>query len=119
MLNNGIKILLTFVFMAQRDVIELVKKYVRLLNKEGLLISKSFLYGSYAHNSSTPESDIDILLVSEIFDTAGIEAKTKAWLIADKVDYRIEPYSVGLKSYIREESIMADIAEKTGIEIVV
>ena len=51
--------------MAKRAIIELIKSYIDLLNREGFSIEKTFLYGSYLDNTQSEDSDIDILLVSK------------------------------------------------------
>ena len=62
----------------------------------GIPIEKAFLYGSYATNQARSDSDIDVLIVSKIFDSHDDEANIKAWSITRKVDSRIEPYTIGL-----------------------
>ena len=70
--------------MAQGDVIRLLQLYVRLLNEAGLKIQKAFLYGSFARNDAKADSDIDVMLVSDNFDSNDVKIKAKALKIASQ-----------------------------------
>ncbi|MFH0865738.1 MAG: nucleotidyltransferase domain-containing protein [Bacteroidota bacterium] len=54
--------------MSQKQVINILKKYIALLNASGIPVHTAFLYGSYRNNNATKDSDIDILVVSESFE---------------------------------------------------
>ena len=104
--------------MAQSEVIELIKKYCTLLNISGIPIEKAFLYGSYARGEATDNSDIDIMLVSSVFDSSNADAGIKTWSLVRKIDSRIEPYTVGLQRYLSDDvSPLLQIVKKEGIEI--
>ena len=104
--------------MSQREATEIVRQYVKLLNKSGLSIYKAFIYGSYATNKASDESDIDVLLVSKVFDEPGIGAKTQIWALTREVDTRIEPYAVGIKKFLSDDiSPLLSIVKREGIEI--
>jgi len=104
--------------MAQSDVIKLLQLYIRLLNEAGLKIQKAFLYGSFARNEARVDSDIDVMLVSENFDSNDIKIKAKAWQLTRKVDLRIEPFTIGSKRFFSDDdSALVDQVKKEGIEI--
>jgi predicted nucleotidyltransferase len=104
--------------MAQSEIIKLLQSYVLLLNEAGLKIQKAFLYGSFARNEARPDSDIDVMLVSENFDHFDIKAKAKAWQLTRKVDLRIEPFTIGIKRFFSDDdSALVDQVKKEGIEI--
>jgi len=104
--------------MAQREVIEILKQYCSLLNTSGIPIERAFLYGSYAKNEAHKDSDIDILLVSKLFDCDDDELKIKAWSFTRKVDTRIEPYTVGLSHFLKDDaSPLLQQIKLDGIEI--
>jgi hypothetical protein len=48
-------------------VIHSIKKYVQALTEGGVRVQQIFLYGSQAKNTAHPDSDIDIIVVSEDF----------------------------------------------------
>ena len=51
--------------MATETVIELLQKYLLILKNEGINVDKAFLFGSYANNTQSDESDIDLMIISE------------------------------------------------------
>ena len=49
------------------EVLGGIKKYVHALQEKGVRVQQVFLYGSYAKNRAHPDSDIDVIIVSEDF----------------------------------------------------
>ena len=104
--------------MSQADVINIVRAYLLVLKQAGLHIDKAYLYGSYARNEATDHSDIDVMLVSSQFDTDDDYVLSKPWLFTKKVDFRIEPISIGLKRFNNDNiSPIIEEIRQTGIEI--
>ncbi|MEK6790252.1 MAG: nucleotidyltransferase domain-containing protein [Deltaproteobacteria bacterium] len=54
--------------MAEDRIIEAVNFLEKRLEKAGINVSKIILFGSHAKGASTPESDIDIIIVSDDFN---------------------------------------------------
>jgi predicted nucleotidyltransferase len=108
----------TYTAMADTKIISVVKKYMQALNNNGINIEHAFLYGSYARGEATAESDIDVLLVSDYFDTADIYKFSKPWTIAADIDYRIEPVSIASSRFQNDESspLIATVKQE-GVEI--
>jgi uncharacterized protein len=105
--------------MVNREIIELLKQYIILLNAEGISVSQAYLYGSYAAGTATDESDIDLLIVSDKVDENDDKAIGKAWRLTRKVSTRIEPYIIGLKNFSSQNvSPLVDTVKKKGIIIV-
>ena len=104
--------------MSQKDAIKLVNKYLTNLEKAGILVQKAFLYGSYARNTATENSDIDVLLISDIFENGSMEIKSLPWSLALREDFRIEPYAVGSKTFRNDDvNPLIQIVKKEGIEL--
>lgn len=104
--------------MSQSEVIILVKRYLDTLNQAGIPIAMAYLYGSYARDEASQDSDIDLLLVSSLFDTNDDIILSKPWLYTTQVDSRIEPYSVGLKRFQTDQvSQLLEIIRREGIRI--
>ncbi|MFH0865524.1 MAG: nucleotidyltransferase domain-containing protein [Bacteroidota bacterium] len=104
--------------MSQKQVINILKKYIALLNMSGIPVHKAYLYGSYRNNNATENSDIDILVVSASFDNND-KIRAKAWLLTEQVDARIEPYTIGLKKFLKDDvSPLLNIIREEGLEIV-
>ncbi|OFY50754.1 MAG: hypothetical protein A2W85_18325 [Bacteroidetes bacterium GWF2_41_31] len=101
--------------MVKREIVEILKKYIFVLRSEGITIDKAYLYGSYLSNTSTDESDIDIMIVTENEDDY---LNGKIWSLTRKVNSKIEPYLVGkLRFNNSEDSPLIDLVKRTGLEI--
>lgn len=104
--------------MLQKDAINIVRQYVNNLNNGGIVILKAYLFGSYARNQANENSDIDVLLVSETFDTDDDLVLSKPWSPKYRFDYRIEPVAVGLQRFNSDDiSLILEIVKNEGIEI--
>lgn len=102
--------------MARTAIIEKVNRYLLLLKENGINIDKAFLYGSFAKGEDNANSDIDVLLVSKMFDSSNDKAVGIAWKITRQVDPRIEPYLIGLKKFNNDEiSPLLQIIKREGI----
>lgn len=105
--------------MVNAEIIEMLKRYVMLLNAEGFSVSKAYLYGSYATGTATDESDIDVLIVSDKVDENNDKAIGKAWRLTRKVSTRIEPYIIGVKNFNSiNASPLVDLVKEKGILVV-
>lgn len=101
--------------MANREIIEILKKYITVLRSEGITIDKAYLYGSYLSNTATEDSDIDIMIVTENEDDY---LTGKVWSLTKKVNSKIEPYLVGKNRFINNyNSPLIDLVKRTGLEI--
>jgi len=104
--------------MSQKEAIKKIKEYLLILKQAGIPIQKSFLYGSYARNDANEDSDIDVMLVSDIFDTTDDYIIAKPWRYTDQVDYRIEPYSISMKRLLNDDvTPLIEIVRREGLEI--
>ncbi len=104
--------------MAKREVIKAVRRYLEILQQEGINIEKAILYGSHAKGTAQEDSDIDLMLVSPMFDQRNIWLLGKAWSLTKRADVRIEPFMVGSRQFSEDTmSPLLDIVKKEGIEI--
>lgn len=104
--------------MAKAEVIELLKKYILLLNSNGISVYKAFLFGSYSTNTATDTSDIDVMIVSEKYDESDDEAVGKIWKLTRLVSTKIEPFLIGKNKFISDEnSPLIEQVKKLGIEL--
>ena len=104
--------------MLQQNALNIARQYVANLNKAGITIYKAYLFGSYARNQAQESSDIDILLVSDAFDTDDDVILSKPWSPKIRNDYRIEPVAIGKKRFQTEDnSIMLEVVRQEGIEV--
>jgi len=105
--------------MAKEEIIALLKKYVDLLNTEGLSVRKAFLFGSYSAGNETSMSDIDVMIVSDKFDETDDIAIGKMWRLTRKINTRIEPFLIGIKKFKEDNtSPLLSTIKLNGLEIV-
>jgi predicted nucleotidyltransferase len=104
--------------MVNREIVEIVKKYLNELELKGLHISKAFIYGSQVHGTATAESDIDLMLVSPQFDFDYEEYLPFIWFSMIRSDNHIEPYIIGEKRFLTDDmSPIIGIVKHEGFEI--
>ncbi|MCH7723797.1 MAG: nucleotidyltransferase domain-containing protein [Bacteroidetes bacterium] len=104
--------------MVDPKVIDIVKLYLKVLLEEGITITKAFIYGSQIHGNTSDESDIDLMLVSPLFDENTDKYAPTIWLSASQVSYQIEPIAVGEKRFQTDEySPLIAIVRQEGIEV--
>lgn len=104
--------------MADKDIINIIGEYIRSLLSKGLVLSKVILYGSQARGDNHDESDIDLMLISPVFDLNNDQYASMLWLTAADIDFRIEPIAIGEKRFNEDRfSPLIGIAKKEGIEI--
>jgi len=105
--------------MARSEVIELLKKYILLLNSEGISVNKAFLFGSYSTDTASESSDIDVMIVSDKYDENDDMAIGKIWNLTRKISTKIEPFLIGnLKFKEDNSSPLISMIREQGIEIV-
>jgi predicted nucleotidyltransferase len=104
--------------MAEKTIIALIQRFLKRLLQEGIPVEKAFLYGSYARGEENEESDIDVMIVSEIFDRLDDQTVGKTWRISRSVDVKIEPYTVGKKRFFNDQySPLLQLVKTEGLEI--
>jgi len=105
--------------MVARKTKLIIKKYISELEKNGLEVSKVFLYGSHAYGTPDENSDIDLVIISPQFDDTNREKYSSIlWLATEVVDYLIEPIGVGEKFFNSNKfSPLLDLVKSKGLEI--
>ena len=104
--------------MVKTEVRKNLIKFSKALNKKGIRVSKVILYGSRARGNFSKDSDIDVAIVSPDFGKDRFEEGVKLFQIAYKIDPRIEPVPVSLRSFEQDTwlPLIFEIRKK-GIEI--
>ena len=93
-----------------------VKDYAEVLEKDGLLIKKVILYGSYAKKKARKWSDIDVCVISPNFKNK--DPLEYLWLKKTNKDIEamISPIGFHPKDFVDESPLAYEI-KRTGIEI--
>jgi predicted nucleotidyltransferase len=104
--------------MTKAEVIELLKKYVLILNSNVIKVYKAFLFGSYSTNTATDASDIDVMIVSEKYDESDDEAVGKIWKLTRLVNTKIEPFLIGKRKFMSDDnSPLIEHVKTKGMEL--
>lgn len=104
--------------MGKNEALGILRRYIRNLNEDGMNIRLAFLYGSHARDEDTKESDIDVVLISDRFDTDDDVILSKPWLPQYRFDYRIEPIAVGTRRFKEDDvSPLLELIRQEGIKI--
>lgn len=107
--------------MDKAEIIEKAKKYLRRLNEEGLHVDFGVLYGSFARDEANELSDIDLMVISPVFDPLHLRKDIhRLWQVAGEVDNRIEPTACGKKEWEETDWIpIIESARQEGLRITI
>jgi len=105
--------------MSLEKIKKIVRKYILILEADGINIEKVILYGSYAKGTPHKDSDIDICLISEKFGRdlheEGKYLFRKLWRLKNS---NIEPVAYSPKYfYGKNQSPLINEIQKNGIEL--
>lgn len=102
--------------MVAQDVISVIQNYLRVVANNGVPVRNGVLFGSYAKGKEHRWSDIDLLVVSPLYDKKRTyKQASKLWRIAASTDSRIEPIPVGERQYREDDSsVIIEVARREG-----
>ncbi|MCD6384746.1 nucleotidyltransferase domain-containing protein [Candidatus Sumerlaeota bacterium] len=98
------------------SVIEVIKRYVKELEKNGIPVEQVILFGSYAKGTIREDSDVDIALVSPAFSGDRFEDRRRLVPLRRNIDSRIEPIPLTPEDFSRGGSFIDEI-KRTGIVV--
>jgi len=96
---------------------EVIEKYLKLLKINQIPIECAFLFGSYAKGEENEYSDIDIALVSKIFEGKRISDRGKVRKITLSISSDLEIMPFHPKDFNKDNPFAKEIIE-SGIKIV-
>ena len=85
--------------MAQKKIIEIVKKYVQKLKENNVDVFKVFLYGSQVLGTYNEYSDIDVAVISPNFGKNYLEECRLLMKLTRNVDLMISPQPYAVEEY--------------------
>ncbi len=105
--------------MAEEAIVKTIQNYLRSLAIQNIPIKFGVLFGSQARYAGHADSDIDVIIVSTLFDRdKSLDKRLELWRIAARVDSRIEPIACGLKQWGEDAaSTIIEIARREGMII--
>jgi predicted nucleotidyltransferase len=100
-----------------KDIEEKVLQFGKQLERDGVPVEKLVIFGSYAKNNATENSDIDVCVVSSVFGKDSLDELMMLAKESRKVDTRIEAHPASPAEFNRLESPLMWEIRKYGLEI--
>jgi predicted nucleotidyltransferase len=101
--------------MDKKTALKLARNYVHFLNSRYYYkVKAAFLFGSYAKNKFSDDSDIDIALILEGYKDT-IKELANLMQLRRNFDLRIEPHPLSQKDFQDDNSFNKEI--KSGLKI--
>lgn len=102
--------------IATDSILEIVKRYIEDLKKNGSKIREAIVFGSFVKGTAKEWSDIDVALVSPYFTGHRFEDRRKIVPLRRKIDSRIEPIPFRPED-IYDGGMLVEEINKTGVKI--
>ena len=99
------------------DIIDRVKEFLRKLTERGIYIESAYLFGSYAGESASKQSDIDVAVMSPDFSHDQLEERIRLMKLSAEIDIRIEPVPFHTNDFLDDDPLVGEI-KKSGIPLV-
>ncbi len=99
------------------EIKKIIDKYLMTLKEHNIPIRQAILFGSYAKGNYEDWSDIDIALVSDIFEGSRIKDKSKIRKITLSVSSDIEVLPYRTEDFTKDDPFVKEIIN-TGIKII-
>ncbi len=105
--------------MADREIIDIIRRYLAALPPLGIHARQAVLFGSHAREDSDEWSDIDLVVIAPEFDgPRTLEQVRQLWMATASSDNRIEPIPCGLNEWKTEQGRpILDIARQEGVVV--
>jgi predicted nucleotidyltransferase len=102
--------------MVDRTIVKSVRNYLKTVQREGIAVRFGIVFGSHAGGHTGPWSDIDVLVVSPLFDAPRNRRDVDLlWRVAARSDSRIEPIPCGERQWNEDSSsAIVEIARREG-----
>jgi len=105
--------------MVERTIVKSVQDYLKTVQNEGIAVRFGVVFGSHATGCSNSLSDIDVLIISPLFDAPRKRRDIDLlWRLAARSDSRIEPIPCGERQWDEDStSQIVEIARREGERI--
>ena len=102
--------------MVDRTIVKSVRNYLKTVQREGIAVRFGIVFGSHTVGNTGPWSDIDVLVVSPLFDAPRNRRDVDLlWRVAARSDSRIEPIPCGERQWNEDSSsAIVEIARREG-----
>ncbi len=102
--------------IATDSIIEIIKRYIEELEKNGIEIREAIIFGSFVKGIAKEWSDIDIALVSPDFTGDRFEDRRRIVPLRRNIDNRIEPLPFRPEDFYDGGMLVEEI-KKTGMRL--
>lgn len=102
--------------IATDSIIEIAKRYIEELEKNGIEIREAIVFGSFVKGTAKEWSDIDVALVSPDFTGDRFEDRRRIIPMRRKIDSRIEPLPFRPEDFDNGEMFAEEI-KRTGVRL--
>jgi len=105
--------------MVERAVLDTVRTYLDAVRAEGIPVERAIVFGSQARGTANEWSDIDLVVVSSVFDGPSSESAVDAlWTARIATRGHIEPIGCGIQRWETDDgSPLLAIVREEGIEV--
>jgi len=105
--------------LSDQTILNAIHTYRLQLEEQGIPVDSIILFGSQATGNSNDQSDIDLLVISPLFDGPFPRAlHDQLWRIAARTDSRIEPIPCGLQQWLEDDRLpIIEQIRREGIRI--
>ena len=102
--------------MLEKSVLNAVREYVAALKLQGIDVERVVVFGSQANGHAHEWSDIDLIVVSPMFDDMRARSGINIlWRLAARIDSRIEPIPCGSRQWREDDSsAVIEVARRDG-----
>ena len=98
------------------EVKKLIRQYINKLEDNNIHIIQAILFGSYARGTQQEWSDIDLALISDVFEGSRILDRSKIRRITLSVSSSLEPIPFRPEDFNQSDPFVKEILEQ-GIKI--
>jgi predicted nucleotidyltransferase len=105
--------------VAELDILAKIRLYLETVQRLGIPVARAVLFGSRARGTADEWSDIDLVVVSPVFDgPTGPAAVDTLWRACAATGGYIEPVACGVKRWEEDDgSPLLAIARTEGIDV--
>ena len=107
--------------MVNESIVKSVRNYLKTVQEKGIDVRFGIVFGSHVAGRSGTWSDIDVLVVSPLFDGRRNRRDVDLlWRVAARSDSRIEPIPCGERQWNEDSSsAIVEIARREGEPILI
>jgi predicted nucleotidyltransferase len=89
--------------MVQREIEDIVIRFVNDIAAKGIKVEAVYLYGSYARGTQREDSDIDVAIISASFGKDRYEEAKILRQIAWRIDPKLEPVPLSYDAFMNDD----------------